>query len=101
MSAPALDLDREAAVVTAGFLSRFRSHKAVSAGRIDRVTVAPEGNVDLEVEARSGKVNVPLSAAAVQRHMPVEGDWLMIYEDGYVSVSPQAAFVAGYSVARD
>lgn len=31
------------------------------------------------------------------RYTPVPGDYLVVYEDGYRSISPQAAFESGYT----
>ena len=30
------------------------------------------------------------------RYLPEPGDWWMVYEDGYQSISPKHAFEAGY-----
>lgn len=46
--------------------------------------------------ADSGYAPVRLKGEVFQRYMPVPGDFIVQYADGYWSVSPRKAFVEGY-----
>ena len=39
-----------------------------------------------------------VDAAWVAKHSPQPGDYIVIYEDGYESISPAGVFEAGYSL---
>ena len=76
---------------------QFVSHKVVRAMRIVRVTpltvLLQYPGSDEDAPAISYPVNEPLFS----RYTPVPGDFLLFYPDGYVSPSPRAAFLEGYS----
>jgi hypothetical protein len=81
-------------------LPRYRCHKVVRAAKIVRV-----GRVEGEMSDSGLRVLVfeePLgemvvSAQFVTKHVPRAGQMLVIYEDDYQSISPAAAFEAGYT----
>ncbi len=80
-------------------LAEYRSHKVVQAGRIDAVT-RPDasGGVVVFIEDRDGTlIAVDLTPLMVARHMPLAGDYLVVYADGYRSISPAKAFEDGYT----
>ncbi len=75
---------------------RYHCHKRVSAAKIVRVHPRAAGGALLEVE---GDIEPQLCEAdMVRRYMPVEGDYLVVYDgDGYRSISPRGAFEDGYT----
>jgi hypothetical protein len=84
-------------------LARFACHKVVSAGRIVEIreTVAfgcvPEISY-LVIELADGRLEaVKPDAKLFARSKPVLLDYYVVYEDGYVSISPAQAFEEGYT----
>lgn len=74
--------------------NEYVSHKRVRAGIITAVN--PHS---LTVMGHSECVEVPIVAAMTVRYTPVPGDMLVIYADGYSSISPRKAFEDGYTLA--
>lgn len=72
-------------------LARWRSHKEVFAARIIEVDI--ETGI-LRVDER-GFYKASQQMLAAKR--PQVGDWLVIYDDGFASISPDKAFVEGYT----
>lgn len=84
-------------------LPQYRSHKIVRAAvylgelansnaRVARLSVRIGGDATAEIE-------VP--EAIFTRGRPVEGqDYIVVYEDGYASWSPKAAFEDGYTAVE-
>jgi len=93
---PNLDCDNEGALALAGKLIHYQSRKVVAAAQIRMVTVIEGGDVDMVIEGGGDVHGARMSAMAVSRYLPIVGDWLMIYPDGYVSISPRPAFEDGY-----
>ena len=70
-------------------MRRYRSHKVVEAGVVQHIDV---GSVTVDDEV------IPVPAGIFARGTPSIGeDYLVRYEDGYVSWSPKAAFETGYA----
>lgn len=89
----------------AGKLARYRSHKLVEAGEILEV-IAPDrlgapGTLIVR-KVDGGTVGVEMSVELYRRggHIPQVGDRLMLYPDGYLSISPKAAFEDGYTLVE-
>lgn len=76
-------------VSSADLLPKWRSHKVVSAAPIQRVL-----GDDITLEGPYPTIKAP--PGIFHRYAPAAGDYLVIYDDGYISVSPKAAFEAGY-----
>lgn len=82
-------------------LAQWRSHKIVRAGKLMAQQVEhdeSEGSSTLTVEDVNGapcKVLVPANFFA--RGAPSPGDYIVIYDDGYVSWSPAKVFDEGYT----
>ena len=74
---------------------RYRSHKEVWAVKITDIDLRRNGAVMLSLEAPYAPV--PVEHDMVRRYMPVAGDFLMMYPDGYRSISPKSAFEDGYT----
>jgi hypothetical protein len=79
-------------------MQEYKSHKIVQAGRIQRIHTV--GDVIDFVEAGGKQYQVPPGFAAREKQ-PEIGDYLVRYEDGYLSWSPAAAFEGGYRLVED
>ncbi len=85
-------------------LARYRSHKVVRAGRILSITVDNAGMAaDLKVEtvAAGGKYFARATTSMCVRFQEggrelEVGDFYVVYDDGYESLSPKEAFENGY-----
>lgn len=89
-----IDTSREYAKNQAIALPRFECHKVVNAGAIRDIKV-------VQNEARivmDNSLSLPVSPEFMKKHEPKIGNYLVIYKDGYVSVSPEEAFNDGYSI---
>ncbi len=77
-------------------IPRYRCHKEVRALQIGGGTFRnnPDGTVTLPL-LDGGSINVERSV--VHRYFPQPGDYLVIYDDAYRSISPRAAFESGYT----
>ena len=77
-------------------LPQWRCHKVVRAAKISGVF--PDGLLELNVsDPRTG---LCMCVAVLERDAhkrPAEGDYVVVYDDGYVSWSPAKAFEEGYS----
>lgn len=79
-------------------MQQFQSHKVVRAARITSVvkTSASVTDPHFLVNLDTGdELELPREMTA--RYEPQPGDRLVVYEDGYASISPQAAFEGGYT----
>ena len=73
-------------------LAQYQSIKRVLAGKITEVVDA-----GCYVQNTDGTSVLRLYASNMTaRYTPVVGDWWMIYEDGYQSLSPAKMFEDGY-----
>lgn len=74
---------------------RFRCHKEVRALKIQKIEPADIGGAIITpVDASIPPFNV--DAHYVRQHVPQPGGYFVIYDDGYESWSPEAAFENGY-----
>lgn len=73
-------------------LAQYRSIKRVKAGEITEVR-APGCYVRNADGSELLRLYPPNMTA---RYTPVVGDFWVVYDDGYQSISPKAAFEAGY-----
>lgn len=79
-------------------LPKYRCHKEVWALQIRTVTQerCPDGKTHLVFEdGRHAPREV--TRAWYEKHQPQPGGYFVVYEDGYESYSPAAAFEAGYT----
>lgn len=86
-------------------MPRYQSIKNVHALEIDAVQRLPskgDGTTD-EVEPgvrlsfiEEGYAPLDVDWKVVSRYMPVRGDFFVVYDDGYQSISPRKAFKDGY-----
>jgi hypothetical protein len=77
-------------------MPRYQSHKEVRALKIASVSTASLGKVKLTF-ADTYFAAHEVDANMVERYMPSEGDYFVVYADGYQSISPVKAFEEGYT----
>lgn len=77
-------------------LPMWQCHKKVRAAQIEAIADqhVPDGGAVLRLK---GGISIKVEAKWVERHEARVGGYYVIYEDGYASFSPQAAFQGGYS----
>lgn len=71
-------------------MKEYMSHKKVKAAVIDNVSLF-NGTTLLTLED-----GTTCGHPDTTKYQPKAGDYLVQYEDGYTSLSPKAAFEAGY-----
>lgn len=74
-------------------MPKYQSHKIISALKIK--TVAGPNGCQLTFE-EIGFEPIILEALMTARYRPKPGDYYIVYEDGYKSISPAKAFEDGY-----
>jgi hypothetical protein len=72
-------------------LPRWQSHKIVHAAKIAGVN---GDQIILDVDGETHSVTAAPNMFV--RYMPVPGDFYVVYEDGFASISPRQAFEEGY-----
>mgnify|MGYP001569725477 CR=1 FL=1 len=82
-------------------MPRYVCHKTVHALKILRISDPTEPGHESDgsrviVPADKGYGPVAVSREYVQKHDPQPGGYYVVYEDGYASFSPAAAFEGGY-----
>src|SRR5258706_15977425 len=85
-------------------LPRWKCHKIVRAAPI-RAIYPADHEVGWMIYLDGGPEPPGFPAIYVKppifsRYMPVPGDYFVVYDDGYESVSPRKAFEEGYSQAQ-
>ena len=77
-------------------LPRYRCHKQVSALKIRAVIANPRG---YELHFKDERFCPhEVSVYWFTKHCPMAGGYFVVYDDGYQSYSPAAAFEAGYTL---
>jgi hypothetical protein len=79
-------------------MQRYRCYKIVEAAPIAAAEFNQDGSGKVAVRPHE-VVEVPAGFAS--RGAPAEGDYLVRYEDGYLSWSPKAVFETGYAPIGD
>ena len=77
-------------------LPRWKCHKEVNAFKITGINI-PEETTGGFVILSGLDVNVDVTAEYMKKHRPQIGGYYVLYEDGYQSFSPSAAFEDGYT----
>lgn len=77
-------------------LPQYQSHKKVRAAKIVAVDVDAEGLTRLILDTE-GIPPFPVTSDFVSKHAPKAGMYLVVYDDGYLSISPAKAFDEGYT----
>lgn len=79
-------------------MPRYRSHKTVWALQIKTINRQVPGKVTLTfVEPGYAPMTFDEDDAMLVRYSPIQRDFYVVYKDGYRSLSPQKAFVEGYT----
>lgn len=79
-------------------MKNYRCHKVVSAMKIKEILIAADNDgFALYPEDEDNQPFIGVSREFVEKHKPEVGGYFVIYEDGYRSHSPAAAFEAGYT----
>lgn len=79
-------------------MPRYISHKVVWALKIGAIG-PDEGLLVTIVPADTSFAPFGVPAGFAAKHKPESGGYYVVYEDGYASYSPAAAFEAGYTAA--
>lgn len=77
-------------------LPRYKCHKEVHALQIKRVVCNEDGSVDI-IPQDERYARFTVSADQARNHNWSGGGYYVVYDDGYVSWSPQQAFEEGYA----
>jgi hypothetical protein len=72
-------------------LPEFRSHKVVRAAKIKAAEFFEDGSGLVMIDGHEGPVAVPAGFVR-PGHSVAEGDWFIVYPDGYVSWCPEMQF---------
>lgn len=75
----------------------WQCHKQVRAAQIQDIEDIPGTDSSLLTFASH---QMPIDGDWVRKHVPRIGGYYVVYEDGYASFSPRAAFEAGYSLVN-
>lgn len=78
-------------------LPQYRCHKVVGALKIAMIERGMGDQDDHIFPQDEGYAPFWVEADYVKKHSPVAGGYYVVYEDGYKSFSPAAAFEAGYT----
>lgn len=76
-------------------MREYQCHKRVHAAKI--LSIGPS-ETDRHILFLEPMVGPLVSAEWVAKHKPQPGGYYVIYEDGYTSYSPAAAFESGYTL---
>ena len=76
-------------------LPQYQCHKIVKGSKIIDMELQAAGGALVKLEDKEEPV--VLMADFFLRFKPAVGAYLVVYEDGYVSVSPTDAFESGYT----
>lgn len=79
-------------------LPQYKCHKVVRAGVI--CSWHSCGLVSVEIKGTDTIIEVEVGQKWIEKHNPESGGYLVVYEDGYTSYSPAAAFEAGYTLVE-
>ena len=95
-----IDGDEQAVVHIREVMAEFQCHKVVMAAKITEISES-NGNCDTSMELTLPDTDISMTYIAplevIARYMPVVGDYVVLYENDYVSISPKQAFEDGYS----
>jgi len=81
-------------------MAEFQCHKVVMAAVIKSVAeLAEQEDLSLIICLPGTDIEMPYLASVdmVNRYIPIAGDYLVLYENDYVSISPKQAFEDGYN----
>ena len=85
-------------------MQRYKCHKEVGALKIAKIE---QSSADKEntcggtwelIPENENNTNIVVSHAWYCKHLPKEGGYYVVYDDGYASFSPAQAFESGYTL---
>ena len=76
-------------------MPRYKCHKEVHALKIKGIGPTVDGRATIHPE-EDGYASFDVEEAYIVKHKPHIGGYYVVYEGGYVSFSPEAAFDNGY-----
>jgi hypothetical protein len=79
-------------------MPQYQCHKKVRALRINYIRQKFEDGFGMSWILHTGFEPIIVGADYIFKHAPEEGGYYVVYEDGYVSYSPAAAFESGYTL---
>lgn len=77
-------------------MPKYQCHKQVHALKIKQVELVPLGPHMIHPE-EDGFAPFGVDDTYIKKHNPQAGGYFVVYEDGYTSYSPAAAFENGYT----
>ena len=83
-------------------MRKYKCHKEVSAMKIEYCTFfynSTEKRYDYRLVGGDGN-SVEVNREFIERHNAAPGNYYVVYDDGYASISPAPAFEAGYSLVK-
>lgn len=81
-------------------MPRYVSHKLVWALQISTINRMTPGKVVLSFKEKGyAALTFDDTDLLFARYAPIQGDFYVVYADGYKSLSPQKAFIDGYTFA--
>lgn len=82
-----------------GEMPRYKSHKTVWALQISTINRMTPGKVILSFRDKGyAPLTLDENNKLFARYAPIQGDFYVVYADGYKSLSPQQAFLDGYTL---
>lgn len=75
----------------------WKCHKEVRAFKITGINIPPEQNGG-HVRLTGNGLEVEVTEEYMKKHRPQVGGYYVLYDDGYHSFSPAAAFESGYTL---
>jgi hypothetical protein len=75
----------------------WKCHKIVRAVKVESV-MDHEPGCGAYIVVEGSHPGFDVEEEFIERHNPKRGDWIVLYADGYVSVSPGNAFEEGYEL---
>jgi hypothetical protein len=79
-------------------LPQYQCHKKVRALQIEVIETIEGNNDEYRLHfVDHGYDPLIRSGMMFSRYMPLPGDFLVVYDDGYESISPKKAFEEGYT----
>lgn len=80
---------------------RWKCHKEVQAFKIGEIRLGVYGHSATLIPMDDKIEPVTVSTEYMTKHTPKIGGYYVLYEDGYESFSPAAAFESGYALIDD
>lgn len=80
-------------------IPQYKCHKVVRAFKIARIDLSPNTSYLIPVQREIAPI--PISKHVLENKNPSQGDYYVLYDDGYFSFSPPKAFEDGYSLLEE